>query len=138
MNTKQTRRRTLASMLLIALFVSIFVVKLVDIQIIQAAALNEESMGKRSIPSTIYSQRGNIVDANGVILADSVMRYNVTISPKNTKDFLRVTDRADVTITPQQAAVEIGGITGQKPEDILKIVADALAANPESDFAYLL
>jgi len=125
-------------MLLIVIFVAIFVVKLVDIQIIQAAAFNEESMGKRSIPATIFSQRGTIVDANGVILADSVMRYNVTISPKNTKDFLRVTDRADVTITPQQAAVEIGGVTGQKPEDILKIVADALAANPESDFAYLV
>jgi len=138
MNSKQTRRRTLASMLLIVIFVAIFVVKLVDIQIIQAAAFNEESMGKRSIPATIFSQRGTIVDANGVILADSVMRYNVTISPKNTKDFLRVTDRADVTITPQQAAVEIGGVTGQKPEDILKIVADALAANPESDFAYLV
>ena len=138
MNSKQTRRRTLASMLLIVSLVAIFVVKLFDIQIVQASALNEESMGKRSIPATIYSQRGTIVDANGVILADSVMRYNVTISPKNTKDFLRVTDRADVTITPQQAAVEIGGVTGQKPEDILKIVADALAANPESDFAYVL
>jgi cell division protein FtsI (penicillin-binding protein 3) len=137
-NSKQTRRRTVVSMLLIVGFVAVFVVKLVDIQIVQAAAYNEESMGKRSLPATIYSERGKILDANGVILADSVMRYNVTISPKNTKDFLRVTDRADVTITPQQAAVEIGGVTGQKPEDILKIVADALAANAESDFAYLV
>ena len=125
-------------MLLIVGFVALFVVKLVDIQIVQAAAYNEESMGKRSLPATIYSERGKILDANGGILADSVMRYNVTISPKNTKDFLRVTDRADVTITPQQAAVEIGGVTGQKPEDILKIVADALSANPDSDFAYLM
>lgn len=138
MNKKQTRRRTFVSMVLVIVFVVVFVVKLVDIQIIQAAAFNEESMGKRSIPATVFSQRGNIVDANGVVLADSVMRYNVTISPKNTLDFLRETDRADVTITPQQAAVEIGGVTGQKPEDILKIVADALAANPESDFAYLV
>ncbi|MBK5239068.1 MAG: penicillin-binding protein 2 [Actinomycetales bacterium] len=124
-------------MLLIVAFVAVFVIKLVDIQVIKASAYNEESLGKRSIPATIFSQRGTIVDANGVILADSVMRYNVTISPKNAKDFLRVTDRADVTITPQQAAVEIGGVTGQKPEEILKIVADALAANPLSDFAYL-
>jgi len=136
-NSKQTRRRTVVSMLFIVALVALFVVKLVDIQVVQAAAYNEESLGKRSIPATIYSERGTIVDANGVVLADSVMRYNVTISPKNAKDFLRVTDRADVTITPQQAAVEIGAITGQKPEDILKIVADALAANPLSDFAYL-
>ena len=125
------------SMGLVLLFVAIFVVKLVDIQIVQASAYNAESLGKRSIPATIYSQRGTILDSTGVILADSVMRYNVTISPKNAKDFLRVTDRADVTITPQQAAVEIGSVTGQKPEDILKIVADALAADANSDFAYV-
>ena len=137
MNSKQTRRRTVASMVLVIALVAVFVVKLVDIQIVQASAYNAEALGKRIIPSVIFSERGTIVDANGIVLAGSVMRYNITISPKNTKDFLRVTDRADVTISPQQAAVEIGAITGQKPEDILKIVADALAANPNSDFAYL-
>jgi cell division protein FtsI (penicillin-binding protein 3) len=136
-NPKQTRARTVLSMILVVVFVVIFVVKLVDIQVVRAAAYNAESLGKRSIPAVIYSQRGSIVDANGVVLADSVMRYNVTISPKNAKDFLRVTDRADVTISPQQAAVEIAAITGQAPADVLKIVADALAADPTSDFAYL-
>lgn len=137
MTDRQVRRRTFFSMFLIVAFVVTFLIKLVDIQVVEAAAHNEASLGKRSIPATIYSQRGTIVDSNGVVLADSVMRYNVTVSPKNTKDFLRVTDRSDVTITPQQAAVEIGAITGQKPEDLLKIVADALAENPLSDFAYL-
>src|SRR5690606_7529529 len=40
-------------------------------------------------------------------------------------------------ITSQQAFAEIGEITGQTAEDIQKIVEDALADNPKSDFAYV-
>lgn len=129
-------RSVLVMVLVVSLF-AIFVVKLVDIQVIQAGALTQQSIDKRSIPTTVFSKRGQIEDKNGIILADSVMRYNVTVSPKNSKDFLRQTDRSEVTITPQQAAIEIGTLTGQKPDEILKIIADALAENPKSDFAYI-
>jgi cell division protein FtsI (penicillin-binding protein 3) len=129
--------RTVLVMLLVVSLVGVFAVRLFDIQVLRASALTEESVGKRSIPMTVYSNRGQIVDRNGVVLADSIMRYNVTVSPKNTKDFIRQTDRSEVTVTPQQAAVEISALTGQQPEDILKVVADALAADPKSDFAYI-
>ncbi|MEG0161986.1 MAG: penicillin-binding transpeptidase domain-containing protein, partial [Aurantimicrobium sp.] len=121
----------------VVFLVSVFVIRLIDIQVIEAAALTQQSVDKRSIPTTVYAKRGQITDKNGIVLADSVMRYNVTVSPKNAKDFLRQTDRSEVTITPQQAAIEIGTLTGQKPEEILKIIADALAENPKSDFAYI-
>jgi cell division protein FtsI (penicillin-binding protein 3) len=132
-----TKRRTVLTMVLVLAIVAVFVVRLVDIQVVRAAAYDAESEGKRSIPTTIYASRGAITDENGKVLADSVMRYNVTVSPKNAKEFVRATDREDVTITPQQAAVEIGQVTGQKPADILKIIADALAKDPTSDFAYI-
>ena len=121
----------------VVFLVSVFVIRLIDIQVIEAAALTQQSVDKRSIPTTVYAKRGQITDKNGIVLADSVMRYNVTVSPKNAKDFLRQTDRSEVTITPQQAAIEIGTLTGQEPEEILKIIADALAENPKSDFAYI-
>lgn len=130
-------RRTVFTMLAVMVFIVLFAVKLVDIQVVRAAAYNEEALGKRSIPATVYSSRGEIVDTNGVVLADSVMRYNVTVSPKNAKDFLREKGNDDVTVTPQQAATEIATITGQKPEEILKVIGDALAADPKSDFAYI-
>jgi cell division protein FtsI (penicillin-binding protein 3) len=129
--------RTVLVMAVVVALVGLFIVRLVDIQVIRAAALTQDSVDKRSIPATLYSQRGDITDRNGTVLADSVMRYNVTVSPKNAKDFLRQTDRSEVTVTPQQAAVEIGTLTGQKPEEILKTIADALAENPKSDFAYI-
>lgn len=137
MKRNPIRFRAFLVMLFVVIFVGLFVIKLVDIQVIRAAAYNEESVDKRSIPTTVLAKRGTITDSKGTVLAESVLRYNVTVSPKNAKDFLRQTDRSEVTITPQQAAIEIGTLTGQKPEEILKIIADALAENPKSDFAYI-
>lgn len=129
--------RAVFSMLAVVVLVAVFVIRLVDIQVVSAAAYNQDALNKRSIPSTIFATRGDIVDRSGTVLADSVMRYNITISPKNTKDFYRRVDGKEQLITTQQAATEIGSFTGQKPEEILKIVADALAADPKSDFAYV-
>lgn len=137
MKRNPIRFRAFLVMLAVVVLVGLFVVKLVDIQIVRAAAYNEEAIGKRSIPATVLAKRGTVTDSKGTVLAESVLRYNVTVSPKNAKDFLRQTDRSEVTITPQQAAIEIGTLTGQKPEDILKIIADALAEDPKSDFAYI-
>lgn len=137
MKTNPIKVRPVLVMLLIVALVVIFFGRLVDIQVVEASTLSAEALDKRSIPQTVYSQRGQIVDTNGAVLADSVMRYNITASPKNVKEFLRKGDRADVVVTPQQAATEIGAITGQKPDEILKIIADALAADSNSDFVYV-
>lgn len=114
-----------------------FVVKLVDIQIVRAAALNEQSKGKMSSPSTVFANRGDIVDRNGVILAEAEMRYDVTVSPRNAKDFQRTVDGKKVTITPAMAAVEISEFTKQNPNDIIGILNAALQDDPNSDFAYV-
>lgn len=134
---KTTRRRVVFSMVLVLLFLGVFVVRLVDIQVVRAASLNEDAMGKRSQPTVVYGTRGQIVDAKGSVLADAVMKYNVTVSPKNAKDFTREGDRGDIKVTAQQAATEIAEKTGQTPDEVIGIINDALVADPESDFAYI-
>jgi cell division protein FtsI (penicillin-binding protein 3) len=124
-------------MLIVVAFFAIVVVRLIDIQIVRAAEYNEASAGKMSLPATVFAPRGDITDANGVVLADAVMKYDVTMSPRNTRDFERGTGSSLVKVSTAQAAAEIGSITGQKPEEILAIVAQSLAENPESDFAYV-
>ncbi|MFD5600498.1 peptidoglycan D,D-transpeptidase FtsI family protein [Leucobacter sp. NPDC058333] len=122
----------------------VFLVRLVDVQVVSAAALNEDAKDKRAVPVAIPSVRGDIVDRDGEVLATTDERYDVQLSPKNTKLNKGVFYRADldrgvgtVEVTAKQAFGEIGEITGQSAEDIQKLVDDALADNPKSDFAYV-
>jgi cell division protein FtsI (penicillin-binding protein 3) len=118
--------------------VGAFVVRLVDIQVVQADQLRLVASSKTASQSTVYGTRGEIVDANGNVLAGSVMRYDITLDPSNVADFERTTaDGEKVDVTVEQAAGDIGAITGQEPEEILALVADALADDPTSTFAYV-
>ncbi|WFR65923.1 penicillin-binding protein 2 [Curtobacterium flaccumfaciens] len=136
--TKTIRNRRLRySVVMIAVIalVAVFVIRLVDIQVVQAAALNEQSKEKRSIPVTIYGTRGSIVDRNGTELADSVTRYNITTAPRLVKDFegkLGGTRVKDVTV--DQALTALAKASGGDVATMKKNIA----ANPKSDFAYLV
>jgi len=126
------------TILVLFLFVAVFVVRLVDIQVVRAEALSADSLGNRSVAQPIYGSRGDIVDASGVVLAGTVMRYNITLSPRNAKEFDRATEAGDVTVTVAQAAAEVGALTGQTGDEILQIIADSLAADKDSDYAVVV
>jgi len=134
---RSTRLRVTTTLLVVVAFFALVVVKLIDIQIVNAAEYNAASAGKMSLPATVFAPRGSITDSSGKVLADAVMRYDITMSPRNARDFERGSGASIVKVTVAQAAAEIAAITKQKPEDILKIVADALAEDPNSDFAYV-
>jgi cell division protein FtsI (penicillin-binding protein 3) len=131
------KRRVAATAVVIVAVVGLFVGRLVDIQVVRAEALSADSLGNRSVENTVYGSRGEILDANGVVLAGTVMRYDVQLSPKNAKQFTRIDGDVKTTITVAEAAAEIGAVTGQTGAEIEAIIADALADNPESDFAYV-
>lgn len=135
MTSRSGRRRLALSILLVLAIVGVFFGRLVDIQVVQAASLTEKSVGKRSIESPIYSARGDILDSKGTILADSVMRYDVTAAPRFVKEFKRTDPASDesVLISVDQAVAEIADITGQKPGEVL----DAVTADPAANFAYI-
>lgn len=125
----------LAAILIVAV---VFVIRLADVQVVSASALNEDAFGKRAVPVDIPSVRGDIVDRNGTILATTDERYDVQLSPKNTRindgKFFR---SATEEVTSEQAFAEIGEITGQSGEEIQEIVDDALEKDEKSDFAYV-
>ena len=132
-----SKRRIVATVVVLVAIVGLFVVRLVDIQVVRADTLSADSLGNRSVENTVYGSRGEILDANGVVLAGTVMRYDVQVSPRNAKQFTRTVDGAKTTVTVPEAAAEIGAVTGQTGEQIEAIIADALADNPNSDFAYV-
>ena len=136
-------RRAIALAIIVVAAI-VFLVRLVDVQVVSAAALNEDAKDKRAVPVAIPSVRGDIVDRDGEVLATTDERYDVQLSPKNTRLNDGVFYRFDtergvgtVKVTAAQAFEEIGAVTGQSGEEIQKIVDDALSDNPKSDFAYV-
>lgn len=127
MRTRRSRARISLAVLAVFAVVAIFVVRLVDIQIVQAEELNAESLDKRAQTLTLYGVRGNIVDTNGEVLAQSVERYDITASPRS------ALGRADLNGSVAQDLADIAAITGQNADELMA----ALMADPESDFAYL-
>ena len=134
-NTRGTRRRLALTVFTVFAIVGIFVVRLVDIQLVRAAELTAEAEERRTLPVTTYGIRGSIVDTNGVVLADSVERFDITASPKNAKlDTTWMTRdgvRAEVPTT--EAIQAIADLTGADPNAIYQ----ALASDRESNFTYL-
>jgi len=109
---------------------TLFVGRLVVIQVIDAPRLNAEAEDRRSFTRVLPGVRGSVVDANGIVLAESVERYDITASPRHVGEFLR----DDTTITPDQALAEIANLTGAQVDDMRK----AIDKDPTSDFTYLV
>jgi cell division protein FtsI (penicillin-binding protein 3) len=144
--SEQRQRRLRRTMALAAVVVvgGACMLRLVDIQVVQAAQLSEEAHGKRAVPVVIPSVRGDIVDRNGAVLATTDERFDVQLSPKNTKlgggTFPRLLEQGSietVDVSAKRAFAEIGAITGQSAAEIQEIVDQALEENPKSDFAYV-
>lgn len=134
-----SRRLSIAVLLTFAI-VSVFVVRLVDLQVVQADELNEASHDKRAVAVTTRAERGSIVDANGVVLAASVTRYDITIDPRTASaegayEFKRRDAEGNSqTVTVLRALEEIAEITGADVDDMMATVTK----NPDANFAYLL
>jgi cell division protein FtsI (penicillin-binding protein 3) len=130
-NPRSNRARIAISIVVVFAIVTVFVVRLVDIQIVRAAELNAASLDKRSVPLVTYGARGDIVDTNGVVLADSVERYDITVSPRVMLAPVQTPKAGDLTLLEKLA--EIASVTGQDPNDLMT----TLMKDPTSDFAYL-
>lgn len=133
------RARGIVVAVVTAIVVASFIVRLVDVQIVSAAEINAEADGRRGVTQTLWGDRGDIVDANGAVLAGSVDRFDVTVSPRNAGDVeRRDPSGALVEVTRDEALAEIAAITGKDPAELVGAVDGALAADAESNFAYLV
>jgi cell division protein FtsI (penicillin-binding protein 3) len=130
-------RRLRYSVVLIAIMalVGVFIMRLVDIQVVQADELSHAAVAKRSIPVTLYGNRGSIVDRNGTPLADSVTRYNITTAPKIVDSFRGKLGGTRIkTVTVTEALHALAAASGGDATQMRK----AIAADPGSDYAYLV
>ena len=126
-------------MAVVIALVGVFVVRLADIQIVQASELNAQSLNKREIRQVTYGDRGDIVSSDGTVLAGSVTRYNITAAPAFAEDVTVTETAADGTTSKQPLTVEqvlarVADITGGDEAAMQKSISD----DPEANFAYLV
>ncbi|MCR2809150.1 MULTISPECIES: penicillin-binding protein 2 [unclassified Microbacterium] len=138
-STRSPRRRTVIALAVVLAVLSGFIVRLVDIQVVNADSHITDSMKVALGASrTLYGTRGEIVDETGQTLAGSILLYDGVLDPKNVGPLTRRNDDGERVEVPwSQVAGEIAAITGQTAEEVQKIVADARADDPNSQFAYL-
>ncbi|WP_326811867.1 penicillin-binding protein 2 [Streptomyces scopuliridis] len=92
-----------------------FVVRLLQVQAVDASAYAAKAEKSRYLSHTIAAERGEITDRSGIALATSVDAYDITADPSMfTADFTKVPD------APEQAAALLAPILGVESAVIVK------------------
>jgi len=138
-STRSQRRRTVVALAVVLAVLAGFIVRLVDIQVVSAREHIEDSLATALGSSRpLYGTRGAIVDASGQTLAGSILLYDAQLDPSNVRTIERTNDAGvEEKLTWPEIAAEIGAITGQTAEEVQQVVTDAIAVDPESQYAKL-
>lgn len=111
------RRQRLLSLALLAVVV-VFVVRLVSVQAVNAAELSEAALDTRLTTATVDSERADIVDRNGVVLAQSVQRYHVFVNQQTLAGWKRYEDGTLVAEGPIDAARILAPLLGMSESEL--------------------
>lgn len=144
--TRSPRRRTVTALLVVLMVIAVFVIRLVDIQVVNANDhIEQQQEHATGTNLTLAGTRGDIVDSDGTVLATSTLLYDVSIDPrlaikgiaKRDVDgkLIKDADGNPEMIEWPELAARIAAITGQKPEDVTAIVVDKVAENPDARWA---
>lgn len=138
-STRSPRRRTVVALAVVLAVLAGFVVRLVDIQVVNAREHIDDALSLGfAAERKLYGTRGEIVDETGATLAGSVLTYDAQLDPSNVNGIKRTgVDGERVEVSWPELAAEIGSITGQSAQEVQQVVTDALAANPNSQYALL-
>jgi len=136
--TRGTRRRTVVALAVILAVLSAFVFRLIDIQVVHADDNVAASLSKLGGSSPVPGARGDIVDEDGTVLASDAFVYDAQLDPKLIADYEKQTDPKKKPKMPwAEASEKIAAIVGMTGDDVRKLVSDALAKDPNSQYAKL-
>jgi cell division protein FtsI (penicillin-binding protein 3) len=101
----------------------LFGARLIDLQIIEADAINAKSYSNRAVSRVLPSLRGDITDGENKVLAHTVFKYDVNAAPDIVAPFDRTVNGQKVLISVEQAATELAALVGQtQPEVLAKLI----------------
>ncbi|WP_162802227.1 peptidoglycan D,D-transpeptidase FtsI family protein [Ornithinimicrobium murale] len=103
---------------------SLFAAQLVKLQGLDAASVSAAAIDRRLHEVSIPASRGVIYDANGVALAESVERRNITADPTAVITYTKRIDGERVEVGYEGAAQDIAEVTGADPAVLEKTLRD--------------
>lgn len=92
------------------ILIVVFLIRLIDFQIVRAEAISELSYENRAVSRTVEAIRGDILDSNGNVLATSVYRFDINAAPANVKPVERVVDGVSQLISVESVALDLAGL----------------------------
>jgi cell division protein FtsI (penicillin-binding protein 3) len=117
------KRRLRVLKVFVVILALVFGGRLVDLQIVQAEAINAKSYSNRAVSRVLPSLRGDIVDGTGAVLAHTVFKYDINAAPDIVAPFTRTVNNQKVLISVEQAATELSALVGQtQPEVLTKLI----------------
>uniref|UniRef100_UPI0004C5C4DD peptidoglycan D,D-transpeptidase FtsI family protein n=2 Tax=Streptomyces griseus TaxID=1911 RepID=UPI0004C5C4DD len=99
----------------LTLVMLVFVVRLLQVQAVDASAYAAKADKYRFQEYTLSAERGEITDRNGIALATSVDAYDITADPK-----LFTPEESRRRDAPEQAAALLAPILGKDPAELAK------------------
>ncbi|MFE0720649.1 peptidoglycan D,D-transpeptidase FtsI family protein [Streptomyces rochei] len=100
--------------LALTLVMTAFVVRLLQVQAVDAGTYTAKAEQNRYVVHTLPAERGGITDRNGVALASTVDAYDITADPTMfTREQLKIGDG------PEQAAALLAPILGEEQKDLV-------------------
>ncbi|MFE5844792.1 peptidoglycan D,D-transpeptidase FtsI family protein [Streptomyces niveus] len=99
----------------LTLVMLVFVVRLLQVQAVDASAYTAKAEKNRFASVTLAAERGDITDRAGVALATSVDAHDITADPK-----MFTPEDSNVADAPRQAAALLAPILDKEPETLAK------------------
>ncbi|MEF9882426.1 peptidoglycan D,D-transpeptidase FtsI family protein [Streptomyces sp. P9-A4] len=99
----------------LTLVMLVFVVRLLQVQAVDASAYAAKADRYRFQEYTLSAERGEITDRNGIALAASVDAYDITADPK-----LFTPEESKLPDAPEQAAALLAPLLGKEPAELAK------------------
>lgn len=124
-------RRQAVLTLAVLVIMLVFVVRLVDVQIVSAAPLAKEALEQRLVTTQVTPARADIVDRNGTPLATSVDRWNVFVNQTKIAGWKRTEDGVILEQGPLDAAKILAPILGVSESEL------AAALSGDKTFQYI-
>ncbi|MBV1947383.1 penicillin-binding protein 2, partial [Streptomyces sp. BV129] len=115
--------------LALALVLTAFTVRLLQVQAVDAGTYSAKAQQNRFVAHTLTAERGGITDRNGVALAVSEDAYDITADP-----MMFGSGQLKISDGPEQAAALLAPILGQDQE---ALVQKLRPANKQSRYARL-